>query len=88
MPNKTVHVHSHDAKTNLQIIKEIVGGVPLLEPHEKPADRVRPPDNTALEVVDPPIKGSGLTNPEYYYITDNPSNGIFRRYFIKKEDVR
>ncbi len=88
MSNIMVHVHPHDVKTNCQIIKDIVGGIPLLVPHENPADRISPPNNTALEVVGTPIKGSGLTNPEYYYITDNPSNGIYRRYFIKKEDVR
>jgi hypothetical protein len=87
MATKTVHVHSHDAKTNLQIIKDSINGVPLFEPHEKQADRVRPPDGTALEVVSTTVKGSGLSNPEYYYITDSPSNGNFRRYYIKKEDV-
>lgn len=87
MATKKVRVRSHDARTNLQIIKEIVNGVPLFEPHEKPEDRVRPPDGTELVVLDTPIKGSGLSNPEYYYITDKPSNGAFRRYFIKEIDV-
>ena len=87
MPTKTVHVSPHDGKTNMQIIKDIVGGVPLFEPHEKQADRIQPPAGTALVVVSTPIKGSGLSNPEYYYVTDKPSNGIFRRYFNKKIDV-
>ena len=87
MPTKTVHVHPHDAQTNMQIIKDIVGGVPLFEPHEKQADRIKPPAGTPLEVVSSTIKGSGLSNPEYYYVTDNPTNGIYRRYYIKKIDV-
>ena len=87
MSNKTVHVHPHDNKTNLQLITDIVNGVPLFEPHANKAARVSPPNNTPLEVLATTIKGSGLNNPEYYYITDNPTNGNFRRYFIKKEDV-
>ena len=87
MPNKTVRVQPHDAKTNAQIIKDIVNGAPLFEPHEKQADRIQIPAGTQLEVVSTAIKGSGLSNPEHYYITDNPSNGIFRRYYVKKIDV-
>ena len=88
MATKTVHVLSHDAHMNLQIITDIANGVPTFEPvNQADRERLRPPNNTALEVVSTAITGSGTSAQEYYYITDNPSNGIYRRYFIKKIDA-
>jgi hypothetical protein len=66
-------------------------GVPVFQPHKDKADRVQPPKGTKLLVVSKTIQGSGIdinNLPEYYYITDSPSNGSYRRYFIKKEDVK
>ncbi len=50
MPTKTVHVkqRSGNQSVNLQIVANSEAGVPLFEPHEKPADRVKPPVGTAL----------------------------------------
>ncbi len=89
MPTKTVHVkqRSGNQSVNLQIVANSEAGVPLFEPHEKPADRVKPPVGTALEVMSHTVTGSGLGSPQYYFITDSPSNGNFRRYFIKLDDV-
>jgi hypothetical protein len=89
MATKTVKVkqRSGNQSVNLQVIANTENGVPLFEPHEKPADRVKPPVGTALEVVSHTVTGSGAGSPQYYYITDNPTNGTYRRYFIKLDDV-
>lgn len=89
MATKKVKVKQKDPNeiTKLQIITDSASGVIQFAAHEKKEDRVRIPDGTALEVLDAPIRGAGISNPQYYYITDAPSNGSFRRYFIKVEDV-
>ena len=98
MAAKTVVVDPEKVNANCQIITEydddnpgFPAGVPVFEPHKDQAARVQPPEGTRLNVVSKTIKGSGIDPnnlPEYYYITDSPSNGAYRRYFIKKEDVK
>jgi hypothetical protein len=89
MVTKKVKVHQNDANeaTKLQIITAVENGVILFGAHPKPEERVKIPNGTKLEVLDPPIHGAGASNPMYYYITDNASNGNFRRYYIKVEDT-
>ena len=89
MATKKVKVKQNDANevTKLQIITSAGGGAILFGPHPKPEDRVKIPNGTKLEVLDTPIRGSGASNPEYFFIADTPSNGNFRRYFIKVEDT-
>lgn len=92
MATKKVTVKPEKAKANLQIIVDFDNprGVPVFGPHKNADDRVSPANGTELEVVSKAIKGSGKDNsnlPEYYYITDNKSNGKYRRYFIKKDDA-
>ena len=89
MATKKVKVRQNDPNeiTKLQIVLNSGGGAIQFGAHEKAADRVKVPNGTELEVLDAPIRGAGLSNPDYFYITDVPSNGNFRRYFIKVEDV-
>ena len=89
MVTKKIKVKQNDANevTKLQIITAVEGGALLFGAHPKPEDRVKIPNGTKLEVLDPPIRGAGASNPDYYFITDSPSNGNFRRYFIKAEDT-
>jgi hypothetical protein len=89
MATRKVKVRQNDPNevTKLQIILNSAGGAIQFGAHEKPEERVKVPNGTVLEVLDAPIRGAGLSNPDYFFITDNPSNGNFRRYFIKIEDV-
>jgi hypothetical protein len=86
---KKVKVKQKDPNevTKLQIITSSEAGGITFGPHPKVEDRVKIPDKTVLEVLDAPIRGTGLSNPDYYFIADSKANGNFRRYFIKKEDV-
>ena len=89
MATKKIKVKQMDANevTKLQIITAAGGGAIQFSAHPKPEDRVKVPNGTKLEVLDAPIRGAGASNPDYYYITDSPTNGNFRRYFIKVEDT-
>jgi hypothetical protein len=89
MATKKVTVRQSDPNetTKLQIITAYEDGMIVFGAHEKTEDRVKVADGTALEVLDDPIRGAGLANPDYYYITDSSANGSYRRYFIKVEDV-
>ena len=90
MATKKVKVKQGDPgeRTKLQIIDAYESGTIQFAAHANPADRVKIPEGTVLEVLDAPIRGAGASNPDYYYITDSPSNGNYRRYFIKAEDVK
>ena len=89
MVTKTVKVKQADADevTKLQIITSVEAGAITFAAHPKAEDRVKIKDGTRLVVLDTPIRGTGLSNPDYYFIADTPSNGDFRRYFIKAADV-
>ena len=86
---KRVKVKQKDADevTKLQIITSVEAGAITFGAHPKAEDRIKVPNGTRLDVLDALIRGTGLSNPDYYFIADTSSNGNFRRYFIKAEDV-
>ena len=89
MAIKKVKVMQKDPNevTKLQIITLVEGGKITFGAHPNAADRVKIVDKTVLEVLAAPIRGAGISNPDYYYIADTKANGNFRRYFIKVDDT-